>query len=245
MQPIISIILAGGKGTRMGGDMPKACVDFLGRPLIAHAIDAVLPLSPQKIVVVVGYKSELVIEAVQKYFPKAPIEFALQKEQLGTGDAVNAARPHIEGFSGNVLVSYCDVPRLKTDTLEALIRANENSSAGETVLSALVDDPTGYGRVVRGDDGNVTAIVEEKNATEEEKQINEINTGINCFRADDLIYALRHIAPNPVNGEYYLTDAIEILRAKGSRVGAMPVNDFREVLGANTPDELAALAEIS
>ncbi len=167
----------------MGGELPKACVDFLGRPLVAHAIDAVLPLHPEKIVVVVGYKAELVEAAVRAHFPDAPIEFALQKEQRGTADAVSAARSHLEGFEGDVLVSICDAPRLRAESLAKIIATNRIKEASAVLLSAIVEDPTGYGRIVRGEDGGVKAIVEEKNARMDEKAIREMNSGTYCFLA--------------------------------------------------------------
>jgi UDP-N-acetylglucosamine diphosphorylase/glucosamine-1-phosphate N-acetyltransferase len=244
MRPAISIILAAGRGTRMGGDLPKACVQFQGRPLVVHAIDAVLPLGPEKIVVIVGYKADLVEAAVCAHFDDPRIIFVTQQEQLGTGHAVAQAVEHLAGFGGDVLVSYCDVPLLRPATFEALIEANRIGH-GATLLSAIVDDPTGYGRIVRGDDGAVQAIVEEKNATSGEKAIREINSGVYNFYGPDLLYALAHIAPNPVNGEYYLTDAVEILNRAGKVVGAMVVEDYREVLGANTQQELTELANIA
>jgi bifunctional UDP-N-acetylglucosamine pyrophosphorylase/glucosamine-1-phosphate N-acetyltransferase len=231
---LVAIILAAGIGKRMGSSLPKVLHPVLGRPMLEHVLDAVRGAGVRRIVVVVGHQAERVRAAVT-----APdVEFALQAVQLGTGHAVLQAKPLLEGCSGTALVLCGDTPLLGTETLLDLLATHREAAAAATVLSAVLDDPTGYGRIVRGPDDTVRRIVEHKDATEEERQVREINSGLFAFSLEDLFAALGEVRADNAQGEYYLTDTLEILLRRGRRVAARTCRDPREVLGVNTLEQL-------
>ncbi len=232
---LVTIILAAGKGTRMKSPYPKVLHLLAGEPMVIHVLETARCLSPERVLVVVGYKAERVKEALVGY----PVEFVYQKEQLGTGDAVRRCKSFLRDFSGEVLVLCGDVPLLRPETLKELLEEHRRREAAVTVLTAEVEDPFGYGRIVRDSKGLVRRIVEEKDATPQERSIREINSGTYVFEARFLFSSLDKIRPENVQKEYYLTDVVEIAVNEGLRVAAFRVPDATEVLGVNSQEERA------
>ncbi len=226
------LILAGGLGKRMHSPKPKVLHEILEKPLIKWVIDSAMSAGIAKIGVVVGHGSEEVRKTLDK-----DIEVYLQPQQLGTADAVKCAQSFL---NGKVVVLYGDAPLIKADTIRKLI----SSKADMSVLTAKVANPHGYGRIVRKN-GKIFKIVEEVDADEEVKKINEINSGMYAFESEALKFALSKIKPSNKKGEYYLTDAVEILLKNGYEVDTVEVNDPNEILGANTQKELAELFKIA
>ncbi len=234
------VILAAGKGTRMKSPYPKVLHLLAGEPLLIHVLEAVLPLAPEEIFVVVGYKGSLVEEQVKGYAVKT----VRQEEQLGTGDAVKQVSPFLQGFTGDVLVLCGDTPLIRPSTLARLREEHRREAATVTILTASLPDPRGYGRIVRDQDGLVRKIVEEKDASAEEKAIKEINSGTYIFRAPFLFEALEEVRPDNAQGEYYLTDVVELAVKAGERVAALAVEDPHEILGVNSQSELACVERL-
>ncbi|NPB08893.1 MAG: bifunctional N-acetylglucosamine-1-phosphate uridyltransferase/glucosamine-1-phosphate acetyltransferase [Thermodesulfobacteria bacterium] len=237
---LATIILAAGKGTRMKSPYPKVLHLLAGEPMVVHVLETARTLSPDRILVVVGYKAELVREALRNY----PVEFVEQKEQLGTGDAVRRCEGALADFSGEILVLCGDVPLLRPETLEGLLAEHRRRKAVVTVLTAEVEDPFGYGRIVRDERGLVRRIVEEKDASEKERAIKEVNSGTYVFQADYLFSALKEIRPENVQKEYYLTDVVEIAVNRGLPVAAHRVPEATEILGVNSQEERARVEGI-
>jgi bifunctional UDP-N-acetylglucosamine pyrophosphorylase/glucosamine-1-phosphate N-acetyltransferase len=233
MRPTV-VVLAAGLGTRMRSRLPKALHPLAGKPLIRHVLDAVMQIGPGKIIVVLGHQAERVQEAMSGY----AVEVVHQAEQLGTGHAVRQAAANIEAADGPVVVLCADTPLLTAGTLISLIEAHSRARAGVTVMTARVEDPTGYGRVVRGRSG-VQRIVEEKDATAAQKKICEVNTGIYCFEKRFLLTALGGIKNKNAQGEYYLPDTIGLARKKNLKVGAVPCEDPDEAMGINSRFDLS------
>jgi bifunctional UDP-N-acetylglucosamine pyrophosphorylase/glucosamine-1-phosphate N-acetyltransferase len=232
-----AIVLAAGKGTRMTSDIPKVLHDIEGRPMVSYVIDTIRAVCSDGIYIVVGYLADDVIRALDG----TGVEFVLQKEQLGTGHAVLQAGEALAGFEGTVLVLNGDVPCLRTETVRRFVDYHRSEGAAATVLSAELDDPTGYGRIVRGDGGDLLAIVEQKDADEATKRIREINSGLFCFDKELLFDALAATGRDNAQNEYYLTDTIELLRSMGKPVRAFCVDDSQEVAGVNTDAELEGI----
>jgi len=229
------VILAAGQGTRMRSDTIKLLHPVAGRPMVARVLDAVAPLRPRRTVTVVGFQAERVRAALTG----SATEFAVQREQRGTGHAVLAAARALAGVAdGTLLVLNGDLPLLRPATLRRLIRRHAGAGACLTLLTAEVDDPRGYGRVVRNPGGAVARIVEDRDATADERRIGEINCGVYCARADALLAALRRVRPDNDQGEYYITDAVRLLLEAGRPVLALPHPWPAEVLGVNTRREL-------
>ncbi|MBI5701478.1 NTP transferase domain-containing protein [Candidatus Saganbacteria bacterium] len=237
MNNIAAIILAAGKGVRMQSDLPKVFHKLGGKPLLQHVIETAQNIGIKDIYVVVGHKKELLVD----YFKGWPVKFISQDEQLGTGHAVLMAQPFLKDFNGTVLVLAGDVPLLSAETLNKLIDFHVSHKAAATDLTAKLDDAGNYGRIVRGKDGKVLRIVEKKDASAEELQIQEINSGTFCFNSEDLFSALTKLKPENAQKEHYLTDTIEILNKMDRPVFAYMTGDFKETLGINTKEELAAL----
>ncbi|MCL5291724.1 MAG: bifunctional UDP-N-acetylglucosamine diphosphorylase/glucosamine-1-phosphate N-acetyltransferase GlmU [Actinobacteria bacterium] len=232
------IILAAGEGTRMKSKKPKVLHEILGQPMIAYVVDAARTLEPERIVVVVGHGSELVRQRIN-----GGVRIAIQEEQLGTGHAVMQAIPELEGFEGQVMIICGDTPLITGRTLTGLVSSREKSGAAVSLLTAKPTDRTGYGRIVR--DGNrVLKIVEEKDASPEERLIDEINAGTYCFKKDALLFALGRISVENAQKEYYLTDAVEILALQGEKIVACTVEEPAEGLGVNSRSQLARAARI-
>lgn len=230
----IAVILAAGEGKRMKSDLPKVLHPAAGEPLLAHVGRAARESGVTRIVVVVGKGSDRVREA----FADAGWEFVEQPERRGTADAVKRATLHLEGFDGDVLVLAGDVPLLKGSTLSVLRAERRRADAAVSVLTASLPDPKGYGRIVRDASGTFTGIVEEKDATEEQRRIREVNSSLYCFRAADLLFALPLIRDGNAAREFYLTDAIGILRDAGRTVVAVEAAAPDEILGVNDPEQL-------
>lgn len=230
------IVLAAGQGKRMKSELPKVLQPVAGRPLLAHVLDAARKLAPAAIHVVYGYGGELVRER----FPDADLRWCLQSSQLGTGHAVSQAMPNIPD-DARVLVLCGDVPLVRAETLRALV-ADERVALA--VLTAEVDNPYGYGRIVRDATRRVTGIVEEKEASEAERRIREINTGIMAINASRLKEWLAALDNDNAQGEYYLTDVISMAVAEGSEVHAVPADDANEVLGINDKSQLATIERL-
>ena len=233
--------MAAGLGTRMKSNCAKVLHKLDGRPLIWHVCRAALQLEPRSVYVVVGHQAAEVQAAVKKEFTSQPDRFAFvqQREQRGTGDAVMAAEDILRGNNGTVMVLSGDVPLVKPATLTKLIAAQSLQTAACTLMSVRLENPTGYGRVVKNDAGEFVKIVEQKDASDEERQIREINVGIYCFENTKLFAALKQIKPNNSQGEYYLTDVPGILKSQGDTIAVYQHNDAREVSGINTRAELA------
>ena len=234
---VAAVVLAAGMGKRMHSDLAKVLHRMAGRPLLAHVLDTLDELGVARTVVVIGHQREL----VQAAFADRPgIEWAIQAEQRGTGHACMMAEPALTGFKGTVLVVCGDTPLLTARTLGALLERHARSGARVTVLSMRLDDPKGYGRIVRTKDGEgIERIVEEKDASPAEKAIDEVNSGIYAFDHTALQGVLSALTANNSQGEYYLTDTVSLLQAKGAKAAVWCAEDARELLGINTPEQLA------
>jgi bifunctional UDP-N-acetylglucosamine pyrophosphorylase/glucosamine-1-phosphate N-acetyltransferase len=237
-QPLDILILAAGLGTRMKSARAKVLHKIGGQPLITHVGRTARSLNPRKIYVIVGHQAEEVENAVKEELG-GMAEFVIQAQQRGTGDAVTSARSYLENSDSIVVVLSGDVPLLKAETLRSLIDEHAQSNAACSILSVRLENPTGYGRVVRDGNDEFARIVEHRDASEEERQIKEINSGIYCFTSKKLFAALARVEPANEQGEYYLTDVPEILLSDGEKVNVYLHHDPREVYGVNTRAELA------
>lgn len=237
---LTAVILAAGKGTRMNSPYPKVLFRLCGRPLLEWVVRAVRGAGIGRVIVVVGNKKEEVVGLVEEL----GAEWVEQSQQLGTGDAMRSASPLLEGNT-DVLVLYGDTPLVRAETLRELYRRHMESGAEATLLSTYLEDPTGYGRVIRDSQGRVNRIVEEADLTAEERQTKEVNAGIYCFKVGTLSRALEGLTPGKNKGEYYLTQVVELLSSGGKRIEAMSVTGTRELLGINTQADLARLSQIA
>jgi len=236
-----AVILAAGKGKRMKSDLPKVVHTINGKPLVAILLDTVIEEGFDRIVVVIGHKGELVQDALSDY----PVEFAWQHDQRGTGDAVKCAHTQLGDFEGITFIAAGDVPFLSCESIDNLFDCHVATGAAATCLSAVLDNPDGYGRIIRDDKSDrLRAIVEHKDATDAELSIKEINTGTFCFENKYLFEALDEVDDSNAQGEYYLTDAIKILDRRGLRVSVVQAQNPDEVLGVNSPEDLARIAAI-
>lgn len=236
---LAAIILAAGKSTRMVSKLPKPLHPVCGLPLTGHVIRACRAAGVDRIVVVVGHEADKVRAGLGD-----DVEYALQETPRGTGDAVSSAKTHFDGWQGTILVLAGDVPLLPAYTLRSLVDHRRTTGAAVAMLTARLEDPTGYGRVVRDEAGLVTGIVEHKDATDEQRRIREWNPSIYAFDADDLWSALGDVLPTNAQGEYYLTDTIGILRRRGELVESIAADSPEDVLGVNNRAELAEAAAI-
>ena len=228
-----AIVLAAGAGTRMKSDKPKVAHEILGKPLVRWVVDAVRGAGLEDVVAVVGHKRDQVEPLL------ADAKVVVQEEQLGTAHAVQQAKEAVEGTSGSVVVLTGDSPLVTSETIAKLVSLREESDAGVVVLTMIADDPTGYGRIVRDEDGQVLAIVEQKDATPEQLAITECNSGFYCFDAKLLFGALEEVSTDNAQGEYYLTDVLSIARERGREVLALVADDSGECLGVNSRRQLA------
>lgn len=234
----ISIVLAAGEGTRMRSSHAKVMHRVCGRPMLEHVLNASAKAGMDKNLVVVGHRKENVLEQISGdniAFVEQPM---YEGAPYGTGFAVMQALPHIDNDS-TVIVLCGDTPLVKHETLMELMEYHEKNNNSATVLTTIMDDPSGYGRILRKDDGTLLEIVEQKDASEEQKTIGEINSGIYCFKAYSLKEGLEEISNDNSQGEYYLTDVIGILNGRGQRVGALEVKDSTEIMGVNSRVQLA------
>lgn len=236
---LLTIILAAGQGTRMKSDLTKVLHKVGGQPMVGHVVDLTLGLG-SRVVVVVGHQSE----KVEKTLNNDELIFVKQKEQLGTAHAVIQAKEYIEEHDGPILILYGDTPLLTRETLKRLVEKQNQSKAGAVVLTAYVENPYGYGRIVRNNNDQIIKIVEEKDADEREKKIKEINSGVYTFDSKLLQEALDNIDCDNAQGEYYLTDAISYINKKGEKVLPVIVNNNEEITGINDRKNLAKAEKI-
>ncbi len=248
--PVSAIILAAGKGTRMKSDLPKVVHPIGGRAMVCAVVDACLAAGVSRIIVVVGYKQEEVRKALASYGTR--VEYAVQAEQLGTGHAVTCTRELLARESREpgheVLVLCGDGPLIRPATIEKVLARHRSASAQgrawATLATAVIEDPSGYGRIWRDAGGRFRAIVEQKNCTPEQLAIREVNPSYYCFDACELFRALAGVTRNPVSGEYYLTDTLELMLAKGGRVEVIEAVPPEDVLSINTLEDLARVDAI-
>lgn len=229
-----TIILAAGQGKRMKSDLAKVLHPVCGVPMLTHAVRAARLAGSGRIVVVIGHQAD----RIRQQFEGEDILFVEQRERLGTGHAVLQAREAFRGYGGTVAILCGDVPLIRPGTVRALLDRHRRERATVTVLTTIPAEPSGYGRVVKADDGAVLKIVEDKDATAAERRIREINTGIYCVESPFLFEAVAGLGNRNAQGEYYLTDIVEIANQKGLRVVSSLADDPREVMGINTPAEL-------
>jgi bifunctional UDP-N-acetylglucosamine pyrophosphorylase/glucosamine-1-phosphate N-acetyltransferase len=234
---IAAIVLAAGKGTRMTADLPKVLHTIDERPMISYVIDAIQPVAGERVYLVVGYGADQVMKACSD----RGVRFVKQEPQLGTGHAVMQCEKVLESFDGTVVVLNGDVPCLRSETIRQFVAHHTERGGAATVLTAILDNPFGYGRVVKDSDGSLAAIVEEKDADEETKKTREINSGLFCFARARLFDALTSIDRDNAQNEYYLTDVIAELKRSGDGVYSYCVSDAQEVAGVNTDEELEAV----
>ena len=234
-----ALILAAGQGKRIKSNLPKVLHKVCGKEMVKHVIDTVKKAEIQDINLIIGKGAELVEEKTKD----TGVTYSLQAEQLGTGHAVKCAKKFLENKSGVVAVFTGDTPLIKQSTVESLINDHINNKNAATILTAMVDDPTGYGRIVRDESGKVLKIVEHKYCNEEELKIKEMNSSIYCFDIELLVKSLDKLNNNNKQGEYYLTDVIGILKDEGYSIGAV-VTDIEETIGVNSRVQLAEAEEI-
>lgn len=235
-------ILAAGKGKRMNStEIPKVLIPLIGKPLLGYVLETALRIQPIKIYIIVGFRKEKVIDYVTNNYAVQIIEFVEQKEQLGTGHAIMQLEPHLDINIDQLLILSGDVPLISSETLEKFVKFHLNGNYDLSLISTFVENPKGYGRIVRDANGNLAKIVEEKDLATEHLTINEINSGIYIVRTQKLFDYLKQLRNENAQQEYYLTDIVELYIADGQRVGAYSIDNSVEVLGVNTPEELQNL----
>ena len=234
------VILAAGLGKRMKSDRAKVLHTIGGKPMLIHVLKAAGRLNPEQTIIVIGKQAD----TVREILAGEKVRIVLQEKQLGTAHAVLQAEKYLRGFQGTLLVLNGDIPLITPETLRAVIREHQKSSSDLTVLTTVVDDPSGYGRVLRNHEGRVTEIVEHRDATESQKDVREINSGIYCAETRSFMAATRKVRTDNVQKEYYLPDAVKILLEEGKKVSAYLYMESEEVLGINTRQELSAAAKL-
>ena len=241
-RPLSAVVLAAGEGTRMRSGTPKVLHALCGRPMVLHVVDALSELPLERIVVVVGHGAERVTKTLQdQLVTEVPVEFVEQRVQRGTGDAVSVALTLFDDVDAedDILVLPSDAPLVRAETIARLATEHRVQDAAAAILTAVVAEPFGLGRVVRDKDGRVSRVVEHADANGDEREIDEINTSIYCFRRGLLAPALRRLSPENAQGEYYLTDAIAVLRDAGHKVIALQADDPGEAIMVNDRVQLA------
>jgi len=237
---VSAIILAAGKGTRMKSDLAKVLHSLCGKPMLTYSVDVAQTIGAEKIAVIIGHQADLVREV----FKDQGLIFIEQREQLGTGHAVLQAKNTFRNYDGTILILCGDVPMLQPSTVKALLEYHISENAALTVLTTILDDPTGYGRVIKsGQRGEVVRIIEEKDASPDEKKIGEINTGIYCIESDFLFRAVEEIGNENVQKEYYLTDIVGIAWKKRFITRSFVTANSFEVMGINTSFDLEMASE--
>lgn len=237
---VTALVLAAGQGTRMKSDLAKVLHTMAGQPLLAYVLESLDELGVGRRLVVIGHQRE----RVQAAFAETSVEWVIQAEQRGTGHAVLMAGPALEDYQGTLLVVCGDTPLLRASTLHGLLLEHARAAASVTVLSMRLGDPQGYGRILRAEDGSLVAIVEDRDATPEQRAIDEVNSAIYAFQYPALASALAHLTAHNDQGEYYLTDTIAVLRRQGHRAAVVCAPDYRELLGINTVEQLGEAERI-
>ena len=238
-QDLIAVVLAAGKGTRMKSNKSKLVHEIYGKELVKRVVETATKADIKEIITVVGYKKE----QVQLVLGDS-VEYAYQEEMLGTGHAVLQAEKYLKDKHGKVVVLNGDVPIIRPETIKRLINKSIKNREYATLLTAIYNNPTGYGRIIRDDGGNIEEIIEEKDLNEEQKQIKEINAGIYCFDIQELLKALKELKPNNSQNELYLTDVVRIMNDKGLKTGAVIIEDNTEILGVNDRMQLELLTKV-
>jgi len=236
-----AIVLAAGKGKRLLSEKfnaPKVLRQANGRALISYVLDNISFIPKKDTVIVAGYKKEMVIDALGNEYI-----YAIQEEQKGTGHAVQMTAKEFEGYTGDVIILYGDMPLFKEETYKKLLEEHERSGADCTILTAVSDDKLAYGRIIR-ENNEIIDIIEEKDCNEQQKAIKELNVGVYVFKAPVLFNNLNKIKNNNAQGEYYLTDIPKILISEGKRVASFVLYDSNEILGVNTPEDLELCEKI-
>lgn len=241
MSEKIAIILAAGQSTRMNTKVPKVLHEVCGRPMLEWVIEACRNAGVQKHIVVVGYGKEQIFDY---YKDASDVEFVEQVERKGTGHAVMCCREQLEGFTGQTLILCGDAPLIRTETLEVLVEKHEQEKSAVTLATAIMPDPTGYGRIVRDGYGNIQGIVEHNDCDEKQLEITEVNPGYFCFQTPMLLDALDKIRPNNVKNEYYLTDALHILLHAGLKATAVTAVPAEDAMGVNNRQQLSLAGKI-
>jgi bifunctional UDP-N-acetylglucosamine pyrophosphorylase/glucosamine-1-phosphate N-acetyltransferase len=243
---VAALVLAAGQGTRMKSDLAKVLHPMAGQPLLAYVLQTLDRLGVGRTLVVIGHQRERVRAA----FPDSEIEWVVQEPQRGTGHAVQMAGPALEDFRGTLLVVCGDTPLLRASTLDGLLAGHAASGAAVTVLSMRLPDPTGYGRILRegpletGVPGRIAGIVEDRDASAEQRRIDEVNSGIYAFSYSDLATVLSQLGAHNAQGEYYLTDTVSLLRRGDRGAAVVCAPDHRELLGINTLEQLGEAERI-
>ncbi|MAT39891.1 MAG: UDP-N-acetylglucosamine pyrophosphorylase [Ectothiorhodospiraceae bacterium] len=239
--PVAAVILAAGQGKRMKNpDLAKVLHEVGGKPLIEHVVNQAIACEADPVVAIIGHQRE----AVRKHLDslgRQEIRTAVQEEQLGTGHAVIQAESALANFEGDVLILSGDVPLTRPETLRSMLKLHRDKAAAVTVMTAELPDPTGYGRVIRDENGRIVKIVEHKDANESEKKVSEINSGIYIFQKKALFDALSRVTNDNAQGEYYLPDVFAIFKKEGKTMEPYLVDSFNEIRGVNTLEQLQEL----
>ena len=241
MQQAAAVILAAGKSTRMRSEVPKVLHEICGRPMLEHVLQACRLAGVDRILVVVGHGKELLLE---RFGDADDLTFVEQTEQKGTGHAVLCARAELADFDGSVLVIAGDMPLVRRESLVELLHARAESGDAATLATTVLEDPTGYGRIIRDAEGNLEAIVEERDCTPEQREVCEVNPSYYCFERSALFDTLERLQPNSAKGEYYITDVVAQLRAAGKPVSAVEALPPEEATGINARIDLALVGRL-
>ncbi len=240
MESFVAVILSAGKGTRMKSDIPKVLHEIKDKPIVEYVIDSSRKAGAKDIYVVVGYKKELVIDRLKE----KNVIFVEQYKQLGTGHALMMVEPYLRSFYGTIVVLVGDAPLISCKTIKEIVRLREENKVSCVVVTFELDEPGSYGRIVKDEEGKVLKIVEAKDASKEELKIKELNSGIYAFESPYIFEALKRLNKNNAQGEYYLTDVIEIFINNNKKVLSYKVENPQEVLGVNTPQDLEAIKSL-
>jgi len=236
LEEFVTIVLAAGQGSRMNSDLPKVLHSLGGKPLLQHVIDNLIKADCKRIIVVVGYKGEMVMEQIG-----SEVEYVWQKEQLGTGHAVLQAEESLSSFQGKIIITCGDVPLIKPETYLLLLKESEAEKVKAVVLTMKQENPTGYGRILKDDQGDFLRIVEEKDASEQEKLIKEVNAGVYLFDKELLFKGLKKVDCDNAQNEFYLPDALQSVLKFGWRIKTLPLSQSLEGKGINAKEDLLEL----
>jgi bifunctional UDP-N-acetylglucosamine pyrophosphorylase/glucosamine-1-phosphate N-acetyltransferase len=240
MEKVVFVILAAGMGRRLGGKNQKTVKKILGKSMLSYLLETVKKFNPEKIIIVVGFKKEEIFEELKD----EKVEYVEQKELKGTGDAVLRTESLLSDYDGDIIVLNGDVPFITEKTIKELIKLHRENGNSCSFLTTILDDPKGFGRIIKDGNGRVLEIIEEINANEEQKKIKEVNAGVYIFNSRDLFPALKKIKPDPVKKEYYLTDIVKILNSENKKILTYITDNPDETIGINTPEDLKKAEEI-